>query len=470
MKKIIIIKPLIILILLVGLQSCFVAKQYQQPDFEIEDQYRDIPTTDSTTLASMPWQELFIDQELVKLIDTALIENLDLLMAVERVKVAEAYYKQGKLEHLPTLNIGASAGNFKVSDNSLYGVAANGNGQSYENYQLNASISWEADIWGKLKSSKRATQAAYLQSEATQRAVRSTLIANIASAYYQLLALDAQVNVTRKTVVNRKEGLETMKSLKDAGRVTEAAVKQTEAQLYSTEILLIDLEQNVKLLENTISLMIGKQAGIVIRGKLNGQKTDVNIDIGFPVQLLGNRPDVIAAEFGLQRAFELTNVAKSNFYPTLSLSASGGLESIDFDNWFNSNAIFSNVIGNLTQPLFNKRRIRTEYEVAQAQQTEAKYNFRKAVLIAGNEVVNAMEDYKTEEQRFELQLQKLQALKKAVSYSEELLTNAYQNTTYLEVLSARSSTLASEINIIDSKLRQLNSLVELYKALGGGWK
>jgi NodT family efflux transporter outer membrane factor (OMF) lipoprotein len=334
---------------------------------------------------------------------------------------------------------------------------------------LNASITWEADIWGKLRSSKRAAQAAYLQSEASQRAVKSALVANVASAYYQLLALDAQVNITHETVVNRKEGLETMLSLKEAGRVTEAAVKQTEAQLYRAELLLINLEQNVRLLENTISLIIGKPAKTISRGKLSEQNSTIDIEVGFPVQLLSNRPDVMAAEYGLQRSFELTNVAKSNFYPTLSLSANGGLESIDFDDWFNTNALFSNVIGNLAQPIFNKRRIRTQYEVAQAQQAESKYNFRKTVLNAGNEVVNALEDYKAEEQRYQLQEQELQALREAVHYSEELLINAYQNTTYLEVLSARSNALVSEISTIDSKFRQLNSLVELYKALGGGW-
>ncbi|TKG91483.1 TolC family protein [Puteibacter caeruleilacunae] len=464
------IRAFVVLSLFIGLQSCFVAKSYRQPELQIEDQYRGVVTSDSVTLASMPWQELFTDPYLNELIEVALSENLDLLMAIERVKVAQAYYKQGKMERLPGLNLGASAGTYELSDNSLSGVAAQGNGPSYENYQLNASISWEADIWGKLRSSKRAAQAAYLQSDASRRAVQSALVANVASAYYQLLALDAQVKVASETVVNRKEGLETMKSLKNAGRVTEAAVKQTEAQLYSTEILLVNLKQNVHLLENTISLMIGKQSGTITRGTLSDQNATVDIEVGFPLQLLSNRPDVMAAEYGLQRSFELTNVARSNFYPSLSLSANGGLESIDFDDWFNSNALFSNAIANLTQPLLNKRRVRTQYEVAKAQQAEAKYNFRKTVLNAGNEVVNALEAYKSEEQRYQLQLQEIKALKEAVRYSEELLNNAYQNTTYLEVLSARSNALASEINTINSKYRQLNSLVELYKALGGGWK
>ncbi|MDE5416566.1 TolC family protein [Labilibaculum sp. DW002] len=452
-----------------SLQSCFVARKYQQPEIEIVDQYRNITTNDSTTLANMPWEELFTDSNLQTLIHKALDKNLDLLMAVERVNAAEAYFKQGKMGQLPSLNLSANGGTYETSDNSSAAIAAGGKGSSFENFQLNGNISWEADIWGKIRSSRRAAQAAYLQSEASRRAVESTLVANMASAYYQLLALDAQVEVAQRTVTNRKESLETMKSLKEAGQVTEAAVKQTEAQLYSTQILLLDLEQNVKLLENTISLILGQNAGTIVRSKLDEQNIQVALQTGFPAQLLRNRPDVMVAEYGLMNAFELTNVARSNFYPSLSISASAGLESINFDDWFSTSSLFSNVIGNLAQPLFNKRSIRTKYEVAKAQQAEARYNFQKAMLQAGKEVSDALYSYESEQKKYKIQKMELEALTKAVEYSEELLNNGYQNTTYLEVLTARSNALSSEINTIDTKFQQLNALVELYLSLGGGW-
>jgi NodT family efflux transporter outer membrane factor (OMF) lipoprotein len=453
-----------------SLQSCFVARKYQQPEVEVQDQYRNVSTTDSATLASMPWDKLFADSHLNKLISEALNSNLDLLMAIDRVNAAEAYFKQGKMGYLPSVNLSANGGKYRGSDNSLSGSASGGNGPNYENFQLNGNISWEADIWGKIRSNKRASQSAYLQSEASKRAVESALVANMASAYYQLLALDAQAEVARRTISNRKESLETMKSLKEAGRVTEAAVKQTEAQLYSTQILLLDLEQNVSLLENTISLLLGRTVRTVERGDLKDQQIDIELNTGFPVQLFSNRPDVMAAEFGLKNAFELTNVAKSNFYPSLSVNASLGLESIKFEDWFSTSSIFNNVIGNLTQPLFNKRSIRTQYEVAKAKQAEAKHNFKKVLLTASKEVSDALYSYKTEQERYEIRKQELKALSDAVSYSEELLNNAYGNTTYLEVLTARSNALSSEINLINSKFKQLNSTVELYKALGGGWK
>ena len=453
-----------------SLQSCFVAKKYQQPEVEIQDQYRNVATSDSATLASMPWESLFTDTQLKNLVVEALDSNLDLLMAVERVNAAEAYFKQGKMGYLPSLNLSANGGTYETSDNSSSGIAAGGKGSSFENFQLNGNISWEADIWGKIRSNRRASQAAYLQSEASKRAVESALVANMASAYYQLLALDSQVEIAQRTVTNRKESLETMKSLKEAGQVTEAAVKQTEAQLYSTQILLLDLEQNVVLMENTISLLLGRAVGEIERGKLEEQQIGVELKSGFPVQLFSNRPDVMAAELGLRNAFELTNVAKSNFYPSLSVNATVGLESIKFEDWFSTSSIFSNVIGNLTQPLFNKRSIRTQYEVAKARQAEAKHSFKKALLSASKEVSDALNNYKSEQERYEIRKLEVRALSDAVNYSEELLNNGYANITYLEVLTARSNALSSEINMIDSKFKQLNSTVELYKALGGGWK
>lgn len=453
----------------ISLQSCFVAKKYQKPDFQIQDQYRNISTSDSASLASLAWDELFSDNKLKVLIKDALGSNLDLLMAVERVSAAEAYYKQGKSGNLPSLTIGANAGNYDLSDNSLSAVSSGGKGASYENYQLNANISWEADIWGKIRSNKRATQASYFQSEASKRAIESRLVANIASAYYQLVALDSQLAVAEKAVSNRKESLETMKNLKEAGMVTQAAVKQTEAQLYSTQILQIDLKQNVALLENTISLLLGQNPDIIDRNTLEDQNMNVDLNTGYPTQLLRNRPDVMAAEYELINAFELTNVAKSKFYPSISISANAGLEAIDFSNWFNSASIFSNVIGNLAQPLFNKRSIKTKYEVAKARQAESQYNFEKVILSSAKEVSDAMYSYQSEQEKFKIREKEVKALNEAASYAEELLVNAYQNTTYLEVLTAQNNALSSEIKMIDSKFKQLNSIVDLYLALGGGW-
>ena len=184
--------------------------------------------------------------------------------------------------------------------------------------------------------------------------------------------------------------------------------------------------------------------------------------------LLSNRPDVIAAEYGLIQSFELTNVARSQFYPSLKLTASSGFQSLDFDNLFDANSLFANLVGGLTQPVFNQRKIKTQYEVSKAQQEQALLRFKKSLLVAGNEVSNALFAYHAETQKFEYRQNEVEALRNAESNSEELLKNGYAN--YLDLLTARQSALNAELNVIDSKLQQLLTVVNLYEALGGGWK
>lgn len=461
---------LVLLLVSLSLQSCFVAKDYVRPEIETENLYRNVQTNDSITLASMPWEALFTDVKLQSLINSVLKNNLDLQMAITRVNAAESYYKQGKAGFLPSVNVSANGGDYRLADNSVTGISNGGVGPAYQNYQVGVSLAWEADIWGKIRSQKRASQAVYLQSEAGQRVVESKLVAATASAYYQLLALDAQLVVAKQAVVNREEGFQTMMALKEVGRVPATGVKQAEAQLYATQILVLNLDKNLNLLENTVSLLLGEKSGDIDRGSLESQQMTIDLSTGFSAQLLRNRPDVMLAEFNLMHAFELTNVAKSDFYPSFKISASGGFESVSFDNWFNTASIFSNVIGNLTQPLFNKRKLKTQYEVAQAQQKEATLQFKKALLEAGKEVSDMLYVYETEKKTYQYRVKEVDALLKAVEYSNELLNSGYGNTTYLEVLTARNSALNSEINKIDSEFKQLNAVVNLYMSLGGGWK
>jgi len=454
---------LILFISVLSLQSCFVTKEYQRSEVDTNNLYREISVYDSSRLAKMPWQDLFVDKNLQSLINSALINNLDLLIAVERVSASEVYLKQAKLAFLPSVNLGASGGVTNSSDNSsLRGV-------NVENYQLNANISWEADIWGKIKSQKKSTLAAYLKTESSRRVVESKLISKVASSYYMLLSLDAQLDLAKETVNNRTESLLTMKSLKQAGRVSESAVKQTEAQLYSTEILFLDIKEKIKLQENNISILLGEASSSILRSKLKDQRIDVDMKTGFASELLSNRPDVMMAEYELIESFELVNVARSEFYPSLKLGATFGFESMSFDNWFSTASIFNNVIGNITQPLFNKRKLKSQYEIAQMKKKESLLRFKKSLLIAGKEVSDVLYEYKSEEDKFQYRKKESKALNEAVVISEELLNRGYGNTTYLEVLTSKNNALSSELNLINSKYRQLNSVVKLYLALGGGW-
>lgn len=448
------------------LQSCFVAKNYTRPEVETESLYRsDNLPQDSISMADISWKDLFQDVQLKSYIEKGLENNLDIRIAIQNVVAAEAYLKQGKAGYYPTLSGTASFTRTKNSRNSQFGSFFT---RPLEQFELSGSLSWEADVWGKIRSNKRAYGASYLRSVSAHQAVKTELVATIANTYYQLMALDKQRAIAQKTLDARKSSLETTQALKDAGQVTEVAVKQTAAQVHTTEIILINLENNIKLLENTFCILLGEPPHNVERGNLDDQSIDTELKTGVPYLLLANRPDVLQAEYGLINAFELTNVAKSSMYPALTLRANGGLQSLEFQNWLDASSLFSQLVGSLTEPIFNGRRLRTQMEVAKAQQEQALLSYKKALLTAGREVSDALYNYDAETQKLEARAKELEAYSTAEDYSEELLNNGLAN--YLEVLMARQNALGSELGYVDSQYGQLSAMVELYRALGGGWK
>ncbi|GAA4289502.1 efflux transporter outer membrane subunit [Aestuariibaculum suncheonense] len=460
-------KSVLLLAVTFTLQSCFVAKNYDRPEFEeTENLYRtDALPTDSISMADISWKDMFTDTYLNEYIQEGLENNIDIRLAIQQMAAAQAYYKQGKAGYFPTLGAKASMTHQELAKNSQFGSFFNG---SLEQFEISGNLSWEADIWGKIRSTKRASEASYLQSVAAHQAVKTQLVSSIASVYYQLLALDAQLNVTRETIETREKSVETIKALKDAGQVTQVAVDQNIAQYNNAKALEVDLRAAIFTTENTLNLLLGRTSVVVERGELESQDLDSEIKLGVPSLLLSNRPDVMAAEFGLIQSFEMTNVARSNFYPSLTITATGGLQSLQLDQLINTNSLFANIVGGLTQPIFNQRKIRTQKEVADAQQEQALLNFKKALLTAGSEVSNALYKYNAETEKFEYRQKEVEALRNAEVNSEELLQNGYA--TYLDLLTARQSALNAELNVIDNKLQQLLSVVTIYEALGGGWK
>ncbi|KEZ92917.1 efflux transporter outer membrane subunit [Nonlabens ulvanivorans] len=461
-------KGALILVVALTLQSCFVAQDYVRPDLPevTQELYRtDNLPIDSLSMADLSWKTMFKDSVLQSYIEEGLENNMDVRIAIQQMNAAQAYAKQGKAGFQPTLNVGPNYTRQEFSENSQFGSIFSG---GLNTYDITANLSWEADIWGKISSNNRATQAAYLQSVAGHQAVKTQLISSIASAYYNLLALDAQLEITKQTIKTRESGVETIKALKDAGQVTQVAVDQNVAQFNNARALQVDIETAIFKTENTLSILLGKGPQNFDRSTLESQVIEENIKLGFPSTLLRNRPDVMAAEYGLINSFELTNVANSSFYPSLTLTASGGLQSLQLDELLSVNSLFANIVGGLTQPILNKRKLKTQKEVALAQQEQSLLEFKKTLLIAGNEVSNALFSYESETKKYEFRVNEVEALRKAESNSEELLKNGYAN--YLDLLTARESALTAELNIIDSKLQQLVAVVNLYEALGGGWR
>ncbi|UOE39342.1 efflux transporter outer membrane subunit [Chryseobacterium oryzae] len=451
------------------LSSCMVRKEYERPQNAVDEKlYRtDMLPKDSMSIGNVSWKEIFTDPVLQKHIDRALENNLDVRIAVQNIISAEAYLKQAKAAYEPTVSVGPNYTFQTQSINTQFGQII-GERRYVNQFDITASIGWEADIWGKLKSQQKAQLATYLGTLAAHKAVKSDLVASIASAYFQLLTFDDQKKIIQKTIKLREDNLETTKALKDAGVLTEVAVQQSQALVYNAKSLLIDIDTQISLLENTVSLLIGIPSQKIERTTLESQKIPNTLAVGFPVNLLSNRPDVMRAEFNLMNAFELTNVARAQFYPTLRLTGSGGVQSVDIDHLFSVNSLFANVVTGLAQPVLNRRQIKTNYEVSLANKETAYLNFRKTILNAGKEVSDAIKVFSVQDSFIDLKKKELQSYQKSVDFSQELVNYGMAN--YLEVLNASVNSLNAELNISNAEYNKMRAAVKLYQALGGGWK
>jgi len=333
---------------------------------------------------------------------------------------------------------------------------------------LGLSTSWEADIWGKLSSTKRAALATYLATDAAKQAVQTQLIADIANNYFLLLSYDKSLEITQQTLEARIKNVETIKALKEGAIVTGAAVVQSEANRYAAEVLIPDIKQDIRETENALNILLGQAPGPIERGVLGEQQTPENLAIGLPSQLLQNRPDVRQAEFNFRVAFENTNLARTYFYPSLTLTASGGFSNLEIKNFFD-NSIFYSIIGGLTQPLFNQGVNKARLTTAQSQQVQALNSFQQSLLVAGQEVSNAMYSYQMAVEKEDSRKKQIESLEKAVDFTQQLLEYS-SATNYTDVLTSEQNLLSAQLNGINDNLQKLQALVDLYRALGGGWK
>ena len=463
-------KPLIFLLLVtVLLNSCKIRQDYERPKDIVEEKlYRtDLLPKDSTSIAQLSWKEIFTDAVLQKHISKALENNLDIRIALQNIASAEAYLKQSKAAYAPTFTVGPGYTFQTQSLNTQFGQII-GERRYVNQFDVTASLGWEADIWGKLRGQQKAQMATYLGTVAAHQAVKSSLVASVATAYYQLLSLDEQKKIIQNTIEVRKKNLETTQALKTAGTLTEVAVQQSEALVYNAEASLISLDVQIQILENTISLIMGEPSQKIERTALSSQNFNLKTDLGYPISLLANRPDVKQAEYNLINALELTNSAKAQFYPTLKITGNTGLQSVDIDHLFSGNSLFASLVAGLAQPVLNKRQIKTNYEVSLANQEKAYLNFRKSILSAGREVSNALTMYTSQDQFITLKKKEMEAYKKSVNDSQELVNYGMAN--YLEVLNASVNQLNAELNIANAEYVKLQSAVELYRSLGGGWQ
>ncbi|MDY4044268.1 MAG: efflux transporter outer membrane subunit [Marinifilaceae bacterium] len=444
-----------------SMSSCNIYRKYQRPEVVVNGLYRDV-TSDTDTLKSdtanmgnLPWKEMFTDPKLQALIEEGLANNLDLQTAALRVKEYEAQLLSARLAYLPSFNL-TPTGTVASFDNS----------KATQTYQLPVAASWEVDLFGRLLNSKRAAKAALLQSEWYRQAVQTQVVAAIANGYYTLLMLDAQLSLSEETAKSWAESVRTTRALKDAALTTQAAVSQSEAQYNAVEISIVELRQQIREAENALCLLLGRPAGAVERGMLDEQDISAELSAGVPVQLLSNRPDVRQAEAALMVVFANTNVARSAFYPQLTLSGTAGWTNSVGSQVLNPGKLILSATAGLVQPIFNKGANTAKLRVAKAQQEEARLAFQKSLLNAGNEVSNALYQYKTVQDKKLSREEQIFSLEAAVKETEEL--QRLSTTTYLEVLTARQTLLSARLSQVADAFQELQAMVNLYQALGGG--
>jgi multidrug efflux system outer membrane protein len=458
--------------ILLGLQTlaaCKISKDITAPEIGLPTGYR-YATADTTKITAMPWQIFFTDPELEGLITAALVHNNDLLVAVKNIGAAKLTLQQAKLGNLPMLDVEATASSSRPSDNSLDGLNLNETLQTrhIEDYTLAPSLSWEADIWGKIKSQKSAVLAAYLQTEEVRKAVQTQVVSDVSKGYYNLLMLDAQLAIAKRNVDLGDSTLNIIKLQYTAGQVTSLAVQQAQAQKLSAAVLVPEFEQQITIQENALSILIGKVPDIITRSNnLASVSFTEKLGMGMPSELLSKRPDVKLAELALMRANANVGYVKANLYPSLTITAQGGLDAFKLSNWFNIPAsLFGAVAGGLTQPLFEQKKLKTQYEVAKVNRDEIVIQFRQAVLVAYGEVSDALVKLDKLKQQQALVAARTGTLQLATHNSQLLFKNGLA--TYLEVIIAQSNVLQSELELATIKKDRLDATVDLYRSLGGG--
>ena len=432
------------------LSSCHIYKAYDRPDtIETSGIYRDpvsatdtLTATDTANMGNLPWKEVFRDPKLQALIEEGLANNVDMQAAILRLEEAKLLLTSARLSFLPSLNL-APQGTITKMENTGYVKA----------YTLPAAASWEVDLFGKLLNASRGQKAAYLQSQYTQQAIRSQLIGGIANAYFTLLMLDRQVEITSKTVDIYKENVRAMEAMKVAGMTTEAAVVQMRAVYHQVSGSLIELKRQVREVENSLSVLLAKAPQPIDRSTLEDQVMPEELMAGVPLQLLENRPDVKVAEMTLASAY----------YPGINITATAGWTNGSGVTVSNPGQFMFQALASLAQPIFNNGKLVANLKISKAEEQIAKMNYQQTILEAGSDALHL---YDATNRKLVQDQAQIEELEKAVTYTNALFQSG--QSTYLEILSAQQSLLSAQLTEVSDNVQRMQAVINLYSAVGGG--
>lgn len=454
-----IIKGVALLAVTLSLSSCHIYQKYELPtDNAVINDYAKVLSEpqDSTTLGNLSWEEVFTDPLLQSYIRQALSKNVDLDNARRNVDVANAQLKGAKLSYLPSLTFTPNGGS-----------ASYGGSHMNWSYTLPLNASWEVDIFGKILNKKRAAEVSRDMTIAYEQAAQSQIICAVAKCYYTLVMLNQQLDLMNSTAVIWEDQVRSMKLMKDAGRANEAAVVQSQANYHSILAQIPDIESSIHQTQNALSLLLCSYPQTwAVNNQLEFSLPTMIYEGGIPMSYLAVRPDVRAAEKSFAAAYYATNQARTNFYPSLAISASGGFTNLLGSIITNPGKWFIQVAGQLTAPIFMRGQNIAALEAAKAQQQIALNNFQYAVLNAASEVSDALMEIKSNTVKQEALALQIDDLEKSVEYTKLLFSTS--DATYLELLTARSSLLSAQMSALSSWYSKVNALIYLYQAVGGG--
>lgn len=461
MKRNIIIILGFVAVVFTGCKSLY--GTYERPDVNTQGIYRDpisltdtLSVNDTTSFGNLPWREVFTDPQLQAIIEKALTNNADLLNAALNVKMVEEQLKVAKLAFLPSVAV-SPQGTISSFDG----------GSATKAYTLPISASWNVDLFGNLLNSKRSVQMQLLAIKDYQTIVKTNIISGIANIYYTLLMLDRQEEIIQEMTELTKQTWERMKLLKET-RIgyRSTAVQSAEANYLSTQAKAVDLKRQIREMENSLTLLMGEPAHAIARGKLENQQLPDKLSTGVGIQLLNNRADVHAAELELAQCFYDINVARSRFYPNITITGTGAFT--NNNGLVNPGKILLSAVGSLVQPVFQHGQIVAGLKVAQMQYEQAYNTWQNTILKAGNEVSNALVLYNSSNEKSQIEAKQIEVLRQNVEDTKA--SYGLTSTTYLEIITAQSNLLNAEISKVSDDFYKMQAVVNLYQALGGGAK
>jgi len=451
-----------------AMTGCSPVREYRRPDVPVPSAYPGA-TSSGRDIASIPYRRFFTDRDLCTLIDSAMVSNNDLLIALKNIDYAKESLNSSRLGYLPTVDLQVRGTATTYSNNSLQ--AQNSASLNARDYTAALSASWEVDIWAKIRNRNKASLAEYLRSTDAARAVRTRLISDVAQGYWNLKMLDAQIDITKRNAALSDTTLTMMRLQYDAGNVTSLAVDQQMSRLQAARLLIPKLEASRSAQENALSILCGKMPGSGVNRSPGFAGTSVpdSLGAGVPLELLRNRPDLRAAEESLMSQHAAMGAAKAMLYPTLTLTAQGGLNSVRSSNWFSTpGSLFDVVSGSVLQPVFRRGELNAQYKQSRIRRDQAELLFRQTLLKSVGEVSDALVQVDKTGEQETLASQRVSTLTVAVRNSRLLFASGMA--TYLEVITAESDLLQAELELADVQRRHLSAVADLYRSVGGGWQ